>query len=773
MNIAKIELDKFNMDLIVTSTGVPYGVNPGQIAFEVSLLNSNGDVKISASIKSNENANKFKSILNFQSFEFTDIIVINYLDFSKVELVNYPDLNDNYNMSSANRVEEFKITQDGITPILTPNKIIIKSKNNEEVLTIQFVLERGIFVVSSKDVVPDQASSETYLTFILKDENGNNLMKVTLNSNEDGSSFKEKVNLKSFNYGRNSLSLIYKDKDKIEILNYPTIGETYIPTDRVNSFLIEPNNLIDLNFDNKIKILNEDEEEMATLYFIKAVNTPIIKAIGSVTSLMSTSSGEPTEKYIQFLFYSEDDFRFYAEILEEETSERFVTEVENATFNIQFDSFLRISNRVNETIIITNYNGQEEYKVEEEPEFLYVTRDSFYPHSLNYNKIRFKNLTWRNILYIYFHKLSYGTFYIEPYSTGAINYDANYLTFKITDPTETHVRLEGRINKGETGDVISIEPPFNISRNFNVDDLFTITYSFNKLAQIYDPPFGSSPRYATGNSEKFILTTDGFQKIPPIKLKTIFEFKTYDTEENMAIVEFDTANKKLIVTSLGNFCNAPVQGGVFSFNLISSVDKTTRVSSIYGSENANSFRDALNGLNFNYSDVIRLIFAPRPRVVLTNYPNQDDIYDMVSSDDQTLKITSTGVIPNVLKNIITVNDLNNDPLVTIEFDAYWKKFLIIPTGRNAPVTSKVYYFTMTLYDSNTTTEILSASISGGNNADSLKEKFNDRQIEYGKFLNLRYRADTVAITNYPDESTPSYNPPETEKKFKFTENGLE
>ena len=773
LDIAKIELDRFNMVLEVTSTGIPYGDNPGQTAFIVSLLNSNGDVKISASIKSNENADDFKNILNSQSFEFTDTIAINYLDFSKVDLVNYPDLNDTYNMSSANREEEFKITQDGITPILTPNKIIVKSESNEDVLTIQFDLEKQIFIVSSKGVVPDISSSESYLRFILKDEHGNDLIKAILNSNEDGSSFKEKVNFKSFNYGRNSLSFVYKNKSKIEILNYPTMGETYTPTEDVNSFLIEPNNLRDLSFDNKVKILNEDEEEMATLYFIKAFNNPIIKAIGRITSLMSTFMGKKTKKYIQFLFYSEDDFRFYAEILEEETAERFVNEVENAIFNIQSNSFLRLSNKVNETIIITNYKGKGEYIITEEPEFLNVNRNSFSPHSLNYNKIRFKNFTWRNILYIYFHKLSDGTFYIEPYSTGAINYDAEYLTFKITDSTGRDIKLQGRINKGETGDVISIEPPFNISKNFNIGDLFTIAYSFSKLAQIYDPPFTNPPRYATGTSETFILGRDEFEKIPPVKFKTTFEFKTYDREETMAIVEFDTANKKLIVTSLGNTCNAPVQEGVFSFSLINSVDETTRVGSIYGSGNANSFRDELNGLNFNYSDVIRLIFAPRPKVVLTNYPNQGDIYNMVSHDDQTFKITSIGVIPNVLKNIITVNDFDNNSLVTIEFDAYWKTFLIISTGRKAPVTSKVYYFTMTLYDSNGTTQIVSANIGGGNNANSLETLFNNRQIKNGNFLNIIYRPDTVVITNYPDEGTPSYNPPGTEKRFKFIENGFE
>ena len=392
--MGSIEFDITNMELLVESTGLYYGNNPGQTAFEVKLLNSNGDIKASASIGSNQNADNFKNDLNSQSFEFTDSIEINYLDSSKVDLNNYPDLNDNYNMSSANRVEEFKITQDGITPILTPNKITVKSQSDEEILSIQFALEREIFVVSSKGVVPDPTSIEAYLTLILKDNSGNNLIEATLNSNEDGSYFKEKVNfklfndsnislnLKSLNYGKNSLTLIYKDKSKIEISNYPKIGETYIPTEDVNNFLIESGDLKDLNFNNKIKILNENNEEMSNIYFTIPFASPLVNIIATSTSALAMNSGNPSEKYIQFLQYSISRPIFYAEILNGENANNFANNLESNVINASSRNFLKLSSRLINKIIITNYKGEAEYKIGEETVFLEVERTALVPHSL-------------------------------------------------------------------------------------------------------------------------------------------------------------------------------------------------------------------------------------------------------------------------------------------------------------------------------------------------------------------------------------------------------
>ncbi|MGL5244283.1 MAG: hypothetical protein ACRC7R_03745, partial [Sarcina sp.] len=274
--MAKIEFNKSTQKLIVTSNEISYNGRNTEIAFNFELIDPiNSIIKTSGTIFSNENANKFKTNLNDETFNYGDFIRLKFLDKSKVILTNYPDTGDVFTFPN-NLTNIFVITEEGIAPILSPTKIKVKSLNNEEVLSIKFATQLQQFIVSIKEVIPDPLTSSPYLTVILKDQNGQDILKSTLNSNEKGNAFKASLNFNGFNFDTNSLTFIYRDRTKIEISNHPSMGDIYTPTSNINTFIIHPKTLEDITFKNQIRIINDKNEEMTTLYFIPSFISSLV-----------------------------------------------------------------------------------------------------------------------------------------------------------------------------------------------------------------------------------------------------------------------------------------------------------------------------------------------------------------------------------------------------------------------------------------------------------------------------------------------------------------
>ena len=772
--MAKVEFDSTNKRLIVTSTGEKYNNPNVATAFTFELKHSHlTPPKISSTINGNGNADNFKNTLDVYEFEFGDVINIIYDDSSKVVLNNYPNIGNIHNMTLGSKDSKFLITSIGVLPILNP-KIIVKAKdNNRVVLTIQFMEETEKFIVTSSGLVADSTSSEAYLTFILKDKDGTDVIRTELISNENGDSFKSKVNDKTFKPDEYTLTLIYKEKDNIDILDYPTRENIYTPKLDFNIFRIRANNIEDAAFNNTIKIINDINQEMSKLYFIKPVSSEKIGATIVTTSTMavSTSTGQSNKKYIDYLQYYSSNYEDYQEILTKESALKFSTNLDGRKIE-PINAILRFSNRFKDRIIITNYNNENEYKIGEEPEFIDINNNNLRKHPLNYNTIKFKNIDNSVISYIYFDKISQNNIYIEFYSTGVTNNDSTKLSFKITDLTETNIKVQGTINKGETGDLVNFgKKSSNISNNFDIGDLLTLEYSNGSLVEISDFPESKNTYNPSKNSQKFIITSNG---LSVNKFITNFVFKTHDSNKEMGKIEFDSINKRLIVTSTGESYNNPNVVTAFNFILKNSDESSTKISkTIGGNENADDFKNVLNGYDFEVGDVIDLTYQDSSKVVLNNYPNTGDIYDM-SPDVKSEKfiITSTGITPIIHPVKIVVKSKKDEEVLRIQFSRIRSEFIVFSTGVIPDSSSTDSYLNLTLTNSNGTSS-LDTSLISNENGSNFKNYLNNRKINFGdNRLVLAYKDESkIEIVNYPKQGE-RYTPDFKINIFEVTDNNL-
>ena len=659
------------------------------------------------------------------------------------------------------------------------NKIIIKSNNNSEVLSIEFAKEIQTFIISSTGIIPNPSSSEVYLTFILKNKIGDTILKATLNSNETGENFKSIINNKTFKYGESILTLIYKDKNKIEISNFPNQGLEYIPNVDFNIFSIESTGLKNIALNNKIKIINDLNEEISSIYFVKPTTDLILffKMIATSTSLISTDNLKEKERYVEYLQYTLNKPLLQTEILAKETTNNFAKSLDGKNIRIAND-ILRLSSRLPNKIIITNYNNQNEYVINEEPEFLSIAEDGIVPHLLDYDKIRLKNKDNSTILFIYFDEIIPSSLYIEPYSTGILNKDCDLFSFKILNPTETITKIQGKINKNQTGDAINVNPIFNISKNLSIGDTLEITCSNPSLVEIYKFPFTSSPYNLRGVSQKFKITIDGLvsfeQPLPLEILPNSFIIYASDVSKELARIEFDKQNLKLIISSTGNLYNGPIVFTAFEFQLRKSDGLEIKdFSTISSNDNADNFKSDLNNEPFEYGDLIYLGFFDFSKIVLTNYPNKGDTYKMKSFNSQGFKITENGIIPYLLQNEIILNDTSNQPVINLQFDILTKKIIVTITGRKTNPIGSDNYLVMTLYANDGTTERRSSFVTGNDTGVVFRNAFNNINFQFGYILELEYEENNkVVITNFPPKTSLNYNPTGNQQYFEITKDGL-
>ncbi|MPQ42427.1 hypothetical protein [Clostridium tarantellae] len=770
--MARIEFDKYNKKLTVNSNGKIYNGLNSKIAFKFQLIDSTNTIfKSSGTILSNENANKFKDNLNDEPFDYGDFIKLEFLDDLKVSLFNYPDVGDILNLPNKMSII-FIITQNGITPVLTSNKITIKSINDEEVLSIQFAKQLKQFIVSSTGLIADPSSSKPYLTLILKDQSGTDLFKYILNSNENGNSFKINLNNKPFSFYNNSLTLIYKDKTKIEILNHPNIGKIYTPKLNANTFLIHPKALKDISFNNEIKIINDNNDDMVTLYFIQPFAIPyFVTIIALHTNAISTNKLENTEKYIEYLEYSLLPPISYAKILGKQDGKLFSHDLNNKKIDIVLPSVLRISSKLENKIIITNYKGKDEYNIGKEPEFINITFNSLTPHNLNYNKIIFKNKDNSTILHLYFDAIFSNSIYVQCYSTGIVNKDSEFFQFKILDQNKRFIRVKGKINENDTADVINIDPPFNISRNFNFDDILELNYSHGTLVQIFDYPIITSSYTLTGKSQRFIIAVNGLK--PLNLLSNTFIFNSFHSDEKIVIIEFDRDNMQILVSSTGISYNTITTNiPAFKLELIRN-NKVILTSLIKNNENANKFKNTLNKAKFQYNDLIYLTFANYNKGFLSNYPKLGDNYKINNLNAQGFKVTNTGIIPYVFPQEILINDIYDNVVLGIQFDILAKKFILFNTGNKTNINGSSKYFLITLYGIDGITILKTNSIAGNDNGSSFINLFKNVNFHIGDIIKLEYEENNkILITNFPKSTTKIFIPPKKTISFEIDKDTL-
>ena len=773
--MAKIEFDETNKKLIVTSTGKPYKNNlPGDlgnnaVAFKFTLKDSNGaQTKITKSINENENADAFRDTLNEFAYEDNEKITVFSKDASKLILTNFPDKSENYDVPNGSD-QTFEITPNSITPSVLPYKITVKSKNNEEVLNIQFNKETRKFIVSSTGIIPDSSSNDAYFTLMLKSDIGQKHLEGNLNSNENGSNFKLDTNNKSYLFINTSLILIYKDKSKIEISNYPNNGNIYVPNGDINIFSITNNRLLDNSLSSKIKILGDNNEYVSSIQFGKGGNViPVATATGAI----GTNTLLGTIPYVEFLHYSPSGTQIFSQILGKKDASDFASKFE--TRNVAFGMSIRLFNKIPNRIIITDYKNQGEYRIGEEPEFLKAQGNSLVPHDLNYNKIRLKNNDNSSVLYIYFDKLGSSDIYIEPYSTGKVNRDTDLFSFKITDSGgAVKNNIQGSVNKGDTADSIYIalfQNAPNFSNRFNFGDILVLEYSDKRLVEIFDFPFTQNPYNPVGvSSQKFRITQSGLTPINTI-LDNAFVFKSLSNEE-MAKVQFDITAKKLKVTSTGKNYGSSGTDVAYTFKLKNSTgDKV--IATINRNGNAQNFANDLNDFDFEDTDKIVIFSRDRLIAVLTNYPRQGEDYRLGSNANLNFKIDNDSITPNVFPNKITVKSINNDEVLNIQVNKDDRSYIVSSTGKVPdPSSSDVYFTLIQRYNSGGVSR--ERTLNSNENADNFKTNLEYTVFPYNsEVLQLIYKdSSKIEISNYPNMGD-TYIPSEDINILKMTPNGL-
>ena len=714
--------------------------------------------------------------INYKDFFNTYIVIDKNINLSDSSYCVYPCI-ENFFITPLNKrtliknihLFLFAHNQNYIQKL--PNKIIIKSQNNYEVLSIEFDSKKQKFIVTSTKKVPNPNSTDTYFTLILKNQSATiDLLTITLKSNENGENFKNALNNKEFEYTNNKLVLIYKDKTKIEISNFPNSKNTYIPSFDSDIFEISNNGLVDKSFNNKIIIFNDNNEKVSTLQFIKTGIAPVLTPTSNGT--ISTNLLENNIKYIQLLNYSSSQLEFSGELLGKEDATQFVASLNNKI--IIPKSPLRLSNRISNRIIITNYDGKSEHRIGEEPEFFKSTETELIPYDLNYNKIRVKNLNGSTILFIYFNKVDLNTIYVEPYATGVLNNDSDYFSFKIRDPNETIIKVEATMTKGETGDVIVKtvgNSPSNIFKNFNFGDILELDYSNPSLVEIFDIPTKGLIATLHDNFEKFEITEDGLVLANLSKL--LITFKGID-EKIIATLKFDIIHQKLIATSTNEQAN-PLFNNEEYFAVIfkDSIKNIQKEAIVRGNDTANTFMNILNNMSFTYNDILIIRSKEGSKIFIANYPNLHQNSNPFLSEDS-FKITKLGLesLYKYLNNIITFKGINNTVIAQLRFNKDLKKLSI---GDNSSIVHTGFkdneYFAIVFNDfkGNFKNEV---SVKGTDTGKVLTNSLNGKSFDYSDVITLRYKElNKVLISNYPNTGD-IFNPPNNTSSFLITQNGL-
>ena len=774
--MAKIEFDVTNKKLIVTSTGESYN-NPISSNKEVFLfilanLSTTGS-RVSSTIKGTENADRFKSELNDKSFDFNDVITLVFLHNPKVLLTNYINLGDNYSMLSKD-AQSFKITPTGIIPYVLPNQIMLKGKNDIPVVVVEFDIFATKLLVNSTGNATNDGGPNYFKMTLLQADGTTEIISSTISGNSNGNNFKTILNSQDLVFN-GVIRLEYEDSSKVLISNFPNSSTPIYnlkgnreefkitATELVAHRLVPPP--IKLSNDFLFKTFDRDEE-MGKVEFDVANKKLIVTSTGKIYN-------DPPATGRDVFIFSLINFTLgnpkISTIKGTENADNFKTELNGENFD--FGDVVSLTFKDNSKVLLTNcpimgrnYSMKSKYLQSFE-----ITPNGIVPSVFPIQIIlngKFNN----PVIIVKFDVL---TRKILVTSSASITGDggANYFKMTLFASDGTTEKISSTIPANTRG--TAFETSFN-NQSFSFLDIIKLEYEDNSKVVITNFPDSNTPFYnPSGDSELFMLTKNGLAP-KLVKLPNAFIFKTSDTDEEMAKIEFDANNKKLVVTSTGKNYNRPSATGrdVFIFTINNFINSFWS-STIKGTENANNFKNYFNDKLFDFGDMITLSFIDNSKVLLSNYPSMGDNYSMPSSiNTQNFQITPTGITPYVFPNEIILNDANNYPVIIVKFDIDIGKIVVNSTG-NITSDGSPNYFKMTLLHHNASAEIISSTISGNSNGDSFKAAFNDKNLRFDFSIKLECEnVNKVTITNFPNSNTPAYNLTETKQVFDITPFGL-
>ncbi|MGL5245745.1 MAG: hypothetical protein ACRC7R_11270, partial [Sarcina sp.] len=353
-----------------------------------------------------------------------------------------------------------------------------------------------------------------------------------------------------------------------------------------------------------------------------------------------------------------------------------------------------------------------------------------------------------------------------------------YFQLKLKNGNDQSIKVQYTLAKNTNAD--NFKTALNGSR-FEYGDILELDYGVAANINITNFPSAPQVHIPTMPKEYYKITPQGLEAYtpptppPPIPqlLPTSFSLNSYDITKEIATINFDKTNKVFIVTSTGEAYGAP-NNDDFNINFELRNATTTLISKqISRQQTADSFRNDLNGENFNYGNIIVFSYPNTSIITLNDYPNLSDVYEMKVPKKQSFIITQNGVTPNILQNEIIVIDDNDDAVISLQFDKGTKKFISYNPNDLTVGDGGANYFVLTLLQSDGTTAIKSSTIPGNNNGAAFITDFNGEDFEFGNVIKLQYEDRTkVVITNFPDTSNPEYNPNGNSQWFTITENGL-
>ena len=660
------------------------------------------------------------------------------------------------------------------------NTIIFNGQDDKELVSIDIYTNSNLFKVNSTSEIANLTFSEKYyFSFQVTDSNENQKYLSTVNGDENADNFELSLNNKSFEEG-DLINLTYRERNRVIISNYndeeefnakyftdSNSEEVYNPkyfseSYRITSEGLEANNPI--IFNNIITFKGKDDIEVAIVRFNVSNKTLIVDSSG-----LEANTEFSDEVYFSLeVKDSTDILKFKSEVYGNDDADNFKNDLNKKPFAL--NDILTLNYKESKRVLISNYEGEDEYDPEGISESYEITINGLKPvrTGLDENVITFKGKDDNNIAIINFNS---DQKILVVQSTNIIaNSDFQgkpYFSFELTNSNgiqKQKVTVNGNQNANHFMNTLN-----NV--RFEDEDLINLSYrERNKvIVSNYEEQNQYNPKYF---SESYRITLEGLEPNNPSILNNVITFKGKNNIE-VAIVRFNTDNRTLIVGSSGLQSNIDFLNNIyFSFQIKDAFNTEKIKSTVLGNEDADNFIVNLNDFNFNFGDILTLEYKENSRVNITNYEGKENYNP--GGYSESYQITTNGLkkLTNIRENYIVINGSDNF-LGSVKFsqiDFVNNQLIVSSTGKPLVTMFSSNCFQLIIKDSNFKTKN-SLYVNGQDNAENFKNIFNNYPFNIGDIIRFRYiTLVNILVANYLGHV--KYTGPKYTSSFQITPNGL-
>ncbi|MPQ42426.1 SPOCS domain-containing protein [Clostridium tarantellae] len=810
--ITLIEFDSDNKKLLVIPTDTLMNAT-GNFSFKLKDSN-NQTIKTSSTIANNTTSRNFANALNGSSFEYNDILEIDFSPSVELIVTNFPTSGQTYKPTTIK--EFFRITPNGLIVYVPPtpppppptinklpNTIIINGNFGAEVAKIEFDSDKTSFIITSTGEIPDPTMRDTtYFSLKLKSLNDQRIkIQDIIKTNESANNFAIRLNGQTFNY-TDILEIEYLAPNNITITNYPSTGQIHRPSNKKEYFQITSTGLIpytppSVGITNKIIILNDDGDDVSTIEFDSSSKK---FKVTSTTEIPDVTQGATPYFTLKLKDKATNTTKINAFIPSNITANNFRDSLNN--FGFEFTDYLELDYFEPANIIITNYptkgndyiatNNKEYYSITPQGLVSYIPIPPPIPPTIppppTINKlpntiiVDNRRNTGSVITLIDFDSDNKKLIILP---TDTLMNSTGTFSFKLKDSNNQIVKASSTIvsntNSRNFANTLN-------GKVFEYDDILEIDFSSSLEVIVTNFPTSGKNFIPQTLKSFFRITPNGLiAYVPPTpppppptinKLpNTIIINGNFGAE--IAKIEFDSDKTSFIITSTGEVPD-PTMGNTtyFSLKLKSLNDQRIKIQDIIKTnESANNFASKLNNQIFSYTDILELEYLVPNNITITNYPSTGQVYKP-SNKKEYFQITSTGLIPytppsvGITNKIIILND-DGDDVSTIEFDSSSKKFKVTSTTEIPDVTQGATpYFTFKLKDKATNTTKINTFIPSNITANNFRDSLNNFDFEFTDYLELDYfEPSNITITDYPTRGR-DHIPTNDKEYYSITPTGL-